>query len=142
MTAAAAEASAASRYSASSTKTRLSLFADCRLETLVTVTELSPRRWQLRFSARSRRVRFMAVYCRFTGRKCTTRIPICRELVVAGCGRVRPGRGRAPSPPHERHHTSALANRAVVRLGGGFSSGDAPTTTGRDIGGRSLLLFS
>ena len=97
ITAAADEPSAVSRCWASSTKTRLSLVADCRLETLVTVMEPSPRRWQPSFSARSRRVCFMAPYCRFPGRVCTTR----RWLVR--------GRGSAPSPsgaraplPHER----------------------------------------
>src|ERR1035437_5411935 len=75
MTAAADEPSAASRCLAFSTKTRLSLAADCRLETLVTTMELSPRRWQPSFPARSRRDCFMAPYCRFLGWECTTPAP-------------------------------------------------------------------
>src|SRR5271169_630388 len=73
ITAAADEPRAVSRYWTSSTKTRLPVVADCRLETVVTVTELSPRRRQPSCSARSRRVRFMVLYCRFPGRVCTTR---------------------------------------------------------------------
>ena len=61
----------------SSTKTRLSLVADCRLETLVTVMEPSPMRRQPSFSARSRKVCFMVVYCRFPERVCTTRMLSC-----------------------------------------------------------------
>ena len=52
MRAAADERSAPSRYWASSTKMRLWAVADCKLETLVTVMELSPRRRQPSFSAR------------------------------------------------------------------------------------------
>jgi hypothetical protein len=44
MTAAADERSAVSRCWGSSTKTRLVLVADCGLETVATVMELSPRR--------------------------------------------------------------------------------------------------
>src|SRR6266849_7609254 len=79
MIATADEQSAVPRYWASSTKTRLLLVADCRLETSVTVMELSPRRRQPRLSARSRRVCFMVVYCRFTRRVCTTRATASSE---------------------------------------------------------------
>src|ERR1700676_1713285 len=65
--AAADERSARSRCWGLSTKTRLPLVADCRLETLVTMREASPRRRQPSCSARSRKVCFMAVYCRFLG---------------------------------------------------------------------------
>src|SRR5580704_17941455 len=65
--AAADERSAMSRCWELSTKTRLPLVADCRLETLVTMREASPRRRQPSCSARSRKVCFMVVYCRFLG---------------------------------------------------------------------------
>src|SRR5208282_1529905 len=94
ITAAADERSAASRCWASSTKTRLSLLADCRLETVATVMELSPRRGQPSFSARSRRVCFMVVYCRFPGRVCTT--------LVWGRGSAPSKRGEAPLPHRRR----------------------------------------
>src|SRR5208282_5864347 len=72
MMAAAGELRAVGRCAASSTKTRLSLLADCRLETAVTVMVASPRRRQPSFSASSRRDCFMVVYCRFPGWVCTT----------------------------------------------------------------------
>src|SRR5580658_1596771 len=84
ITAAADDFSAASRCLVSSTKTRLSPVADCRLETLLTVTEPSPRRRQSRFSAKSRRICFMGVYCRFP---------------VRYAQRPRSGRGRRSTQP-------------------------------------------
>src|SRR5664280_845195 len=118
ITAPADERSAASRYWASSTKTRLSLVADCRLETLVTVMELSPRRRQPRFSARSRRVCFMALYCRFPGRACTTPAALphaaAAELRSACTLRLRSGQAReapVPTQPHELRSAVRYATR-------------------------------
>jgi hypothetical protein len=53
-----------------------------RLETVETVMEASPRRWQPSFSARSRRVWLMVVYCRFIERVRTMRVNLfcCEEL--------------------------------------------------------------
>src|ERR1019366_6485792 len=127
ITAPADERSAASRYWASSTKTRLSLVADCRLETLVTVMELSPRRRQPRFSARSRRVCFMALYGRFPGCVCTT----SASLPLAAAAELRSawtGEAPVPTQPHE-------LSTAGAGLGGGVSSGGGPIATGRDSGG-------
>src|ERR1035437_1508272 len=124
MTAAADERSAVSRCWASSTKTRLWLVADCRLETLVTVMELSPRRRQPSFSARSRRVCFMVVYCRFPGRVCTTPA----SLPLAAAAELRSawtGEAPVPTQPHE-------LSTVAAGLGGGFSSGGGPIATGRD----------
>src|ERR1035441_7850794 len=114
ITAAADERSAASRCWASSTNTRLSLFADCRLETLVTVMELSPRGGQPSFSARSRRVCFMVVYCRFPGRVCTT--PASLPLAAAAELRAALAGGGAPPPPTPQNLTKAGGPR-----GGGFT---------------------
>src|SRR5271166_595067 len=98
ITAAAGERSAVSRCCAFSTKTRLSLVADCRLETRVTGIDESPTSRQPRLAARSPEVCFMASYCRFPGRVCTTRrwSPSCARL----------GRARRPSPHKPRPHTS------------------------------------
>src|ERR1039458_872721 len=117
--AAADERSAASRCWASSTNTRLSLFADCRLETLVTVMELSPRRGQPSFSARSRRVCFMVVYCRFPGRVCTT----SASLPLAAAAELRSawtGEAPVPTQPHE-------LSTAGAGLGGGVSRSEEHT---------------
>src|ERR1019366_9515467 len=138
ITAAAGELSAASRCRESSTKTRLSLVADCKLETRVTVMELSPRRRQPSFSARARRVCFMVVYCRFPGRVCTPDLHAtrgsCRAVLgLDSRGRLslrEPGRARAPVPTQPQELSTVVAGR-----GGGFSSGGGPIAIGQDSGG-------
>src|ERR1700675_917991 len=136
--AAADERSAASRYWASSTKTRLSLVADCRLETLVTVMELSPRRRQPSCSARSRRVCFMVVYCRFMRRVCTTWEEMRSQIAEVKCRKTsnhRGHRGAQGTPTREGTSPQRRASTGAAGLLGVSSSGGAPRATGRDIGG-------
>src|ERR1019366_5114833 len=102
ITAAADERGGGAGGRGASTNTRLSLFADCRLETLVTVMELSPRRGQPSFSARSRRVCFMVVYCRFPGRVCTTPA----SLPLAAAAELRSALGGGGARPHTTTRTN------------------------------------
>src|ERR1700720_3922480 len=126
MMAAAAERNAVSRCCVSSTKTRLSLFADCRLATAVTVIEPLPIKRQPSFSARLRRLCFMAVYCRFSKGEYTTP------------GNWSCGDGALPrlSGAEPRHHTRlrSISTEAIRRVALS-SSGDAPRATDQDNAG-------
>src|SRR4029077_7584052 len=132
--AAADERSAMSRCWRLSTKTRLPLVADCRLETRVTMREASPRRRQPSCSARSRKVCFMVVYCRFLG-GCVQLGDEMRSQIAENPEKECNHWGAPGTPTAEGTSPQLRASTATAGLPGGSSSGGAPRATDRDICG-------